>query len=460
MQKKRICALVGAIILTLSGCNKKEVNNGQYFADVTEAPVITESSLFEDDEDTENVPENLKIVFTDYINAPTVSGIAVKAEDNYYIKQLSEAEQYAFSEIVAGMIDYKEYITLSKSITEDQLVHIMNIAFTNAPETYVSEMAYEYDVNESGYIRNFYPIYAMDFNTYQGIKSELDAERLSRCKNKSVNEYNFLYDIYKATLGQAYLFPLVAADTDYIKGYVNATIAGTKKLGKTEIGLSSLGCAKYIKFFLDNMGIENIVCIGQILSSGSDDPINSIYPQIKFNTKFDPLKNVYRTTSDVCNYHAWNLVNIGGTWVNCDAWYDYYLKTYEQAPAYTMFCVPDEITRQTRLFYTNDNILGITPPCDNYNYQFMARHGYFIPNCSDESIKYYVEALVEDVAFNKSKGATIQFESESNYIAFMAKIDDEFAAYNSNHNKLIASYTILPCSQALLVQINEIVYST
>lgn len=453
-----LCSVITAISVFLSGCNSNNENTGRYFADVTEAPAVSESLLLTED-DTENIPENIKVVFSDYINSPTVSGIASKAEDNYYVKQLSEAEQYAFSEIVAGIIDYKEYITLSKSITEDQLVHIMNIAFTNVPEIFNADIVYEYDVNESGYVRNFYPVYSMSFDIYQNVRDNLESQLLNQCKNKNVNEYNFLYDIYGRTLKLANLSPLSSVNNDQIKGYINASIAGTLNIGKMSPGLSSLGCAKYIKYYLDNMGIENLICLGSLLPSGPDDQINSIYPQLKFNTMFDPVKNVYRTTSDVCNYHAWNLVNIGGVWVNCDAWYDSYLSNSHYTPSYTMFCVPDEITRQTRLFYTNDNILGITPPCSSYNYQYLARNGYFIVNCADEAVQYYLEALIEDIAFNKVENATVQFESEANYIAFIALVDDEFKSYNSLHNNLIASYTVSPCSQSLMLQIESIVYS-
>lgn len=450
MIKKYIALLLALSLATVSMTACQQESN-MYYADVEEGEGLQQ---------TETGQSTVSLKFTDYINSNTVSGVAISPADPYFKSQLNEASQKALEEIVAGIIDYKEYITLNHSITEEELYHIMNIVMTNVPDIFHCDFTYKYDLNVSGYIRNFYPVYTMDYQTYYTNKDSIERSLIDMGADKGVKEYEFLSKAYQKAYSLSSPVPVQEEPLSTDKSipedeiplsYTSQTIIGTR--GKNEY--TSLGASKYIQYCCSYMGIPCMTVVGELI--GSDYGLPEIYPSDVFKVR--ESDEIYTVKMDINNYHAWNIVNIGGIWVNCDAWLDKYLNNKDQSPYGSFFCVPDEITRQTRLFNATNDILGLSPSCSSHNFQQNAREMYYITSYSDDDIKLAVDTVIETIDFNDIKDMDIQFETEANYKLFESLFPTRMELYNQTHNNIIPRYTLKTNDYSLVISVNNIVFS-
>ena len=435
--------------LSVSGCSKDGPT--AYYAEVTTA-TNTEAP-----ETEPPAKEAVSLKYTSIINSNTVSGVAITAAEPYYKAQLSEPVQRALEDIVSGIIDYRDYITLGTLITEDELARIMNIVMTNVPDVFHVDFTYKYDLNESGYIKNFYPVYVMDYATYSSYKDSVERKLISACTDKSVNEYNFLGKIYKEAFTN-----FTAASVEPIAPTNENKLLRDAYMGQTLLGgisnqtkFTSLGTAKYIQYYCNYMGIKNMVVLGELIDNNFD--MQNIYTDIERRT-FES-DGIYTVRMDINNYHAWNILNIGGLWVNADAYLDAYLTKKEECSYGSFLCVPDEVTRQTRLFQANNEILGLTPPCTSNNFQYNARECFFIANYSDEDILECVDTFIENLDYNRLPSATVQFQSESGYRKFCELFKDRMALYNQTHNQIMPKFDLAERDHTLTFNISGIVFS-
>jgi hypothetical protein len=443
----KIASLALVAVFALSGCNESSSKEVSYYAEVTTAAETEET-------EPEEAEEAITLKYTNIINSNTVAGVAFTDSAKYYKSQLSEPAQTALEDIVAGIVEYRDYITLGTSITEDELNHIMNIIMTNVPEVFHTDFSYKYDLNVSGYIKNFYPIYTMEYSTYSTLKESMEKSRISACTDKTVSEYTFVTNIYKNAVADSSVSAVTLSEPDakgkssiIIPTYYSQQMSCSKK--------TSLGLAKYIQYYCNYMGIENIVVVGDLISNNYG--MESLYPTDEYRVYEDD--GIYTVSMDICNYHAWNLINIGGSWVNCDAFLDAYMTKKDSSPYGAFLCVPDEITRQTRLFQINNDILGLTPSCSTNNFQYTARNLNFIKNYTSEQILDCVDTFIENLAYNRTTSSQIQFETESNYREFCELFDERMALYNQTHNNLMPKYSTYTRDYELIFSVNSIIYS-
>lgn len=434
--------------MLFTGCQE---NQNLYYAEVEEGEGL---------ENVDTSQNTISLKYTDYINSNTVTGVSISPTDTYFKSQLNEASQKALEEIVAGMIDYKQYITLNHSITEEELYHIMNIIMTNVPEVFHCDFTYQYDLNVSGYIRNFYPVYIMDYPSYYTFKDTAERELISLGVDKSVKEYDFLSNIYRSAYNKSCASNVIKEsvtedktipEDDKVYSYKSQTLTGS--VNRNEF--TSLGAAKYIQYCCSYMGITCMTVIGELINS--DYGVPDIYPNDSFKVR--EKDDIYTVTMNINNYHAWNIVDVGGLWVNCDAWLDKYFSVQDGAQYGSFFCVPDEIIRQTRLFHTTNDILGLSPSCTSHNYHQNARNFYYVTSYSDDDIKLAVDTAIETIDFNNLESMNIQFETEANFKLFAELFPSRMDLYNQTHNNIIPRYTFKASSYNLVVSINNVVFS-
>lgn len=454
MQINKISKIAISIIVAsiLAGCGKTD-QTVSYYADVT-----TVASTETTEETDPN--EAISLKYTNIINSNTVNGVAFTDSAKYYKSQLSEPSQTALEDIVAGIIEYRDYITLGTSITEDELTHIMDIIMTNVPEVFHTDFSYKYDLNVSGYIKNFYPVYTMDYATYSNYKETLERKRISDCVDKSVSEYTFVSNIYKNAVQLCSNAPISLTEIDPKNDKKNIITMPTylsEQLiaAANSKSATSLGISKYLQYYCNYMGIENVTVISNLITNKYD--MDTLYPHDEY--KVYEEDGIYTVQMDICNYHAWNLINIGGNWVNCDAFLDSYMTKVDSSPYGTFLCVPDEITRQTRLFQINNDILGLTPSCSSNNFQYLARNIYFIQNYNSEQILDCVDTFIENLDYNRTTDCKIQFETESNYREFAELFDKRMALYNQTHNNVMPKYQTYCRDYSLVFSIYDIMYS-
>lgn len=447
--KRLICCIVAAVLsITLCSCSESN-NDSSYYGDVSESVTESSTNNMDEESDIDSKKKDIEIVFKDYINSNTVKGVAL--EHSYYYNLLNDTEKIAYDELVNGMIMYREYITLSASITEDELIHIMNIIMTNCPEIFHVDFKYSYDLNVSGYINNFYPEYNLPYSIYKTSKENFENNRINYCQKKQVTEYDFVSNIYNSLRREVSIDPIsvtnLKKESDF-SGYYSQTIYGEDK--------SSLGAAKYIQYYCNYMGIENLIVIGEVLNS-SKYSFDSLNPKTEF--KKEENDGIYTITMDINNYHAWNIIKIAGIWVNCDAVFDAYANEKYGATENSFFAVPDEIIRQTRLLQINNDMLGLSPSCYSNNFHSNARKMNYIKDYSEEEVSYCVDAMVDSLYYNKPSSIAIQFQTEANYLQFQNEFDNAMIEFNKEHNQKIPKYKIKAEDYDLVIKIYDILYS-
>lgn len=429
--------------MLLNACSSAD-HSSSYYGDLTETSVTDDAG-----QDIDSEKKEISIKFKDYINSNTVSGIELP--HSYYYNQLNDSLKIAYDDLVNGMVAYREYITLSSSITEDDLIHLLNIIMTNCPEIFHVDFKYSYDLNVSGYIKNFYPEYNLPYSTYKEYKDSLETDRIKYCSDKNITEYDFIGNVFQSVEKKISTLPIERTPLEKnseLTGFYGQQIFSNK--------FTSLGASKFIQYYCNYMGIENLVVIGEPLTSSKYD-FSSLNPATELKkTERDGL---YTIEMDINKYHAWNVINVSGVWTNCDATYDAFAKAEYQATPKSFLCVPDEIIRQTRLLQINNDLLGLSPSCYSNNFHYNARTMNYIKSYSKEDVSYCIDAIIDAMYYNHPKNIVVQFESESNYIQFQNEFNSALAQFNQKNNNEIPKFQLSAEDFDLVIKIYDILYS-
>ena len=126
--------------------------------------------------------------------------------------------------------------------------------------------------------------------------------------------------------------------------------------------------------------------LGECITNGPEKACYSTLP-----SGITENNGIFTSIPNLNNYHAWNIVKVGGIYTNIDAWLSEYLTKSENYPKYCLFCISDEIIRQTNLFRPTYEILGQTPPCTSNNFSYLYRNSYYMKALADNDISVYLD---------------------------------------------------------------------
>lgn len=459
MTKIKLIALglCAAMTFSLFGCGGEEkVQSVQGEID-TSGEIATQETA---DEEVAEMP------YYDYKNLPESNPLAEEEFSSYYARQLNEQSQIIYDEIYNAANEYQSEVALSKVIAVDTLKNIMNIIYLDTPELYMLDTKYSYDVNESGFVEKVYLYYAFTKETYEsvhtsllktltynvsGLKksdSQLDAEEsiISRADSVQYTTEPFESKNFTGSNPQDSFYSVCTSNP---KG-------------------SSLAIAKLVNYYCRKSGIDSAIVIGEITTTDFANNIGlNLKPYTGTNNMLTETVNGSHVdvVADYSGFYAWNIIELNDEWYHLDTIFprlwkssESTLKSIDVESMRTTGNVNDYTISQSRLFYVNEDVLGLIPECTGKNFQFLYRSGNYILDYNSNQIVIAITQKLDDLIKNKSTIKLYQFGSEDTYNLFVNNFDKTVNTYNQNNGNAIQNYRILENKETLTIVICDLIY--
>lgn len=428
---KRILSfsLVSLTCLSLIGCGNNtnnRPNNVIEFGDIENAPTPSPSG---DDEDDNNTSVSLPYYdVTNLIQARAyTSSDKVVERTSYYKEQLSSRQRRAYDAIYNTA--ESRYSTLelesSQMLKPEELETVMNVIFLDTPELFYLNNEYSYQTNSEGYIYRIYLFYNMSNEEIEKIEYDLARKKPEMLTYRKSNDYDTISRVI-----------LQLRDGDYASLSIdeygsfndNCTVPfiSSKK--------NSIGLSKTIMYWLRNLGIDCSIVLGEPVSDSLSDNYELVANYIRFKDQtFDGT--TYHVRMNYSYYWAWNVVKIDDTWYNLDVTYSNLLNTkYRYIEKDSLYFVSDQTLSQTRLFYMNEDILGLSPSCTEVGFQATYRKGNYILTHTEEQMILRLRQELALIDQSNSTSKIWQFADEETFNYFIDNFKEQFESYNNTYS--------------------------
>lgn len=455
--KRAIPLLLAAVMIvgSLSGCG----NNGgpQYIGEVTD-----ESFTQEPYSDEQSVAETMPRY--DYKTLPTADKISGKEfPTSYYARLLPERNKIVFDEIYAGAKDFQDEVVLSKQPSPKELEKIMNIIYLDTAELYMLDTTYGYDTDSNGYVYKVYLTYIMDKERYEDIEKNV-VSTMSYTLSDFINSQ----DTYEAE--NKILAAVEDKYTSEIRNEEFPQDAYKSSILPLFLGLKGnhISVAKLFSYYCRMTGIDCAVVVGELTSTDFAHSIGLEIPEYK-----EPAEAIKQTISDShviveCDYtsfYAWNIVKINDAWYHVDPIMTPLMKNSQSFMEYIdnnklrlLENVPDYTISQSRLFYVNEDVLGLIPECKSVTFQSFYRSGDYFLNYTEAQNTVATMNFLDKMIQEKPARKVLQFQTEEGYNIFMKNIERLITTYNNNNSHPIRSHAIYGNRETLSVIIYNLVY--
>jgi hypothetical protein len=451
--KKRIlsCFLIGAMVLSLVGCGGSDdaTSTVDVYGDIEGDTSDTDS---EEEEET-----NISLPYYDSSNLKTPetydTSVIPETKTSYYKAQLSTRQTRAFDAIYNTAENYRTNVVFESSqyVTPSELNNIMNIIYLDCPEIFYLDTAYEYMTNMDGYVTNVYLSYSMSEESVQSMKTKLANDKpeiLSMRKNNN-NEYKLIKEVVESVGNDGFKQVSLKSDGSYNKSCMNP-------FSNSE--LNSIGKSKQIIYKLRMLGIDCAIVLGEPVSTELPDDIELVTDYMKFKEESTTEDGLYSVTMNYSVYWGWVVAKIDDEWYNIDVTYSYLIKSNNNLiPEKMLYFVPDRVLSQTRLFYMNEDILGISPSCTDNQYEYAYRNGYYVLSHTETQALLRLKQDIAEIDQQNKQSKTWTFEDEETFNYFLDNIDEQIESYNSTYNEPIGSYSITYSRDCLTLVIYNIV---
>lgn len=444
------CLLISTLLV---GCgnNNNSNNNVEEFGNI-------DNSLLEDSskESEENI-ENTSLPYYDATNLVTPrtysSDDKLEEKGSYYRDQLTTRQRRAFDAIygaasnMSGNIEFES----SQFVTPSELKNIMNILFLDCPEIFYLNNSYSYEVNTEGYVTKVYLDFGMTAEEIETIKTQIVNEKPYYIKVRRENDYETIKSII--TKAKIRKYGSISIGQDGVYDLSVCEPFNTLTLYKNSIGASKLLC-----YWFRQLGIESTVVVGEIVSDTLTDDYELTTDYLKYCNEYMVSDGLYKVEFNYTYYWLWNVVKIDDNWYNLD--YCYSLLLHEKDSEISEEClwfVPDRTISQTRLFYMNEEILGISPSCTDINFEKSYRGGYYILPHTETQMVLRIKQELAAIDQANSLSVSYQFEDEDTFNYFLDNFDSQVEYYNSTYGNAIGSYKIHASRDALYITISNIV---
>jgi len=446
--------LILSTIMILSGCSKNETTtnvNGE--VDVSET-----SSETTKDNDIEN-----SMPVYDYKNLPVSNAPSTKEFDSYYKNLLNERDRICYDEIYNAAENYQDELVLSKSITPESLKHIMNIIYLDTPELYMLEPHYAYDTDTNGTVYKVYLKYCFEKEfreTFNEAFLSNTTMKISEFKNQETQ-----YDLELAiaeTLETTFYSNDIELDDFSGKNPENSILTPAMQYSGNSIAI-----AKLFNYYCRKSGLNSALLVGEIIDTNYAKNI-----ELKLND-YKPLDEVYIETVDgshidvdvdYSGFYAWNIVELNDKWYHVDV--PFYLQFFKTSGLESLSIenlrvllnVDDYTISQSRLFFINEEILGLIPECNEKIFQTFYRQGDYILNYNDSQIATAMNVKLNELVETKPNEKIYQFGSEETYNLFVKKFDSIIKNYNENNGNVIQNYDIVENKAMLCIVLKNLLY--
>ncbi|MDE7294860.1 MAG: hypothetical protein K2N72_10600 [Oscillospiraceae bacterium] len=376
----------------------------------------TEAPSEEGDSAETTLPENHDAVVS-MIEAggTTAPKTAVMADYNidcttrYGYKQLNEAEQKLYRDILEAAKSVRLKVDLDESVTDEMWVKVFGIVYNQEPELFWLSAA------RTAKGKLWY--WEIDPDIIAGMQKEIDAkvsEILTAVQGKSDWEKLEYFHDYIVLHNN-----FVKDDNSSTTTIYNSFIGGN---------IQCSGYAKSMQYLCDLSGIESLIVVG---------------------------------TNDVNASHAWNVIKVDGKWYNMDTTWDDPILTNVDVTniRHRYFLVPDEWIHEKSHFNINKKITGtqvtyFTPPaCTDtaLNYFSAKNRLYSDKDSADKALREALKSCAQD----SKRTAEIRVSDKSVYDALTSSASlKEYASWIKGENSKVTSVSSSCDPNTLTIELN------
>ena len=436
--------LISSMVITLVGCGKEEepISVVEY-GDVEDLEETTET--------TEEKEEDISLPYYDATNLAQAKEYTaddvIDEKSSYYKELLSSRPRKAFDGIYSAVNNLSTTVELESAqlISPEELKNVMCILFLDCPELFYLKTAYSYEVNAEGYVYKVYLEYSMTPEEIEEIKTNIAEQKPLLIDNRRVNDYETIYSLCRDINMLGYQSYTINDDGTYNKSCENPF---------NESYYNSIGYSKYITYWLRQLGISSTVVVGELVSDTLKNDYEMTTDYAKFCTESMLADGIYHIEITPSAYWMWNVVKIDDKWYNLDWIYGFLLnKTNKNNNTQSLWLVPDRTMSQTRLYYMNEEILGMGPSCLDMQFERSYREGFYIlPHTETQSI-LRLKQEIASIDQENDEEREYQFEDEQTFNYFLENFDEQVDFYNKTYGNPIGKYTVSPCRDSLTINI-------
>ena len=399
---------------------------------------------------------------------PESDPLEVKEIQSYYARKLSNRSKLTYDEVYNAAEKKETEFVLNQKVSVDEFKKIMNIIFLDTPEFYYLRSRYYYETDASGYVSRVKLYYLLTQN--QIAETEKKAKQDLTTKISDLRALSTQYEVESSaylSLLDSYIPNISKISFDYDDPELCSSLFGPMCFSRG----NDKAVAKAFTYYCRMTGIDSAVVIGDFISA---DFSKEIGLGIKSENSSGQGKNIYIEKSNssgtlvVCNYddlYAWNIVQINNQWYHVDipiasAWHNSE-QAFEQVNRENFmpfFNLNDYAISQSRLFYMNEDILGILPECKENTFQYYYRTGDFFLDYTYNQTITAINKKLDSMVQERKDRVIIQFISESCFDNFKKLWEEQVNKYNENRNNPIQNYDIIYNRESLMVYVYNLVY--
>ena len=399
----------------------------------------------------------------DYKNLPKSNALSKEDYNSFYAEQLTTNMKITYDEIYNAAKEFLAETVLSKPVSPENLQKIMNIIYLDTPELFMLETDYSYDTDANGNVSKIYLKYIIEPEYREQIMKQAvsDSSRIVSSLRNEDNELEVEMKLLKQMEQSRYSSKNIQEGftSEHYKDSFYAMLRGTG---------SDIARAKYFSYFCRKAGINATIMVGELTSTNLF--VGTTYEKPAFKNVEDIIvKMVDGSHVDVsCDYsglYAWNIIQLNEKWYNVDTMLtsvlkekDPYFADVDSESIRLLVNVDDYIISQSRIFYMNEDLLGLTPQCNDKNFQFKYREGKFILNYNTSQMPIIISKKLDELISKKSKSVIYQFGTEESFDLFVSIFDKSVEIYNKNNGNAIQNYAIEPHRDFLTVVIKDLIF--
>lgn len=383
----------------------------------------------------------------------------------YYRNVLTDREKFVYSEVKTGYLTFQKEIDFSKPINEDSFIKVMNIIYFDTPELMNLGKSYSYKLDINNNVLKLIPSYSAkkeDLEIRQKKIEEQVANIVSQSRDKATSKIiSDLYEDFKiegtkeGMLNKEYEKEVYSMKDDQIKMYGSSPLANSLKFS----------------YFLKERGIDSFVKLGVLTTDEftkipkneqNKKEYSTIPSFVGFNKnkliKKDKKDDLYTITMDQGNVYTWVVAKIEGQWYNLDPGFDYYINERIGIPKNTLKFASDYILSYSRIFNINEELLGITPPCNNVYYMDSVGDKGFILSKSQTEMNNFIDTQLESLTKSNKESFYNQFENSETMDRYIRSFEAGLNRVNEKTNSKIHSYKMIVYRPTLSVYVYKIIY--
>lgn len=464
-------------LLILAGCNHNSSQNTQSKVEETtvnessnEEVYVTQIDLMNEllGEDTPNgeVDGNGIEMSLEFKNEEVLS---------HYRTTLTSEGQLVYDGIANAIRTMVSEYLISVPIDPDQIQHIMRVILLDEPEFFYLRPAYSYELDESGNVSKVLFVYNMtiekrnefEVNLLKNARS-VYAE-LNRNNGQKLTEIQYVEQILDKM--SSYSFEEFVEISEF-DGNVGDTILPIVSAYTNSNQVTQQGMTKMMNYYLRKAGIQSIAVYGKYIATDFSN-FGGNAKNGELNQVIQENGNQYTVTIDASNLYVWNMIQLNQNWYHFDVYYrnkfKHYLQdfrrnngeaNYQIQNFYMGLGLSDYSASLGRLFYVNEDILGIQPMARNnrFNLMFRKQNPFILDTPSNQLRPVVIEEIINKAMKDRPRVFSVTFESPENFQQVFEEMSIIINEVEQIENIKVKSYQVLKLEGADTLVIYNLIY--